>query len=170
RPGARRDGRGPGPAVRLTGQSSLGDALDVLLRYGALLPRAGDAAFRVHDAVERLAPRLGIDHLDLLVTVTGMTATARRGGEQVTLVRHVGPLGINAWQLGSLDRLADEALAGLTPAALGAKLDALEAASLRHPIAVVAVAVGLASGAFSFLNGGNLAGVLAAFVAGSVGQ
>src|SRR5437868_7073488 len=132
--------------------------------------RTGDAAFRVHDAVERLAPRLGIDHLDLLVTVTGMTATARRGSEQVTLVRHVGPLGINAWRLGSLDRLADEAPAGLTPAALGAKLDALEAAPPRHPIAVVAVAVGLASGAFSFLNGGNLAGVLAAFVAGSVGQ
>jgi uncharacterized membrane protein YjjB (DUF3815 family) len=35
---------------------------------------------------------------------------------------------------------------------------------------VVAVAVGLASAAFSYLNGGNLAGVLAAFVAGGVGQ
>jgi len=35
----------------LTGQSSLADALDVLLRYGALMLRAGDAAFRVHDAV-----------------------------------------------------------------------------------------------------------------------
>jgi uncharacterized membrane protein YjjP (DUF1212 family) len=154
----------------LTGQSSLADALDVLLRYGALMLRAGDAAFRVHDAVERLARRLGIDDLNLLVTVTGMTATARRGGEQITLVRHVGPLGINAWRLGSLERLADEQPTGLTPGALGAKLDAIEAAAREHPIAVVAVAVGFASAAFSYLNGGNPAGVLAAFVAGGVGQ
>jgi uncharacterized membrane protein YjjP (DUF1212 family) len=154
----------------LSSPSSLADALDVLLRYGALMLRAGDAAFRVHDAVERLARRLGIDDLNLLVTVTGMTATARRGGEQITLVRHVGPLGINAWRLGSLERLADEQPTGLTPGALGAKLDAIEAAAPEHPIAVVAVAVGFASAAFSYLNGGNPAGVLAAFVAGGVGQ
>src|SRR5262245_46267732 len=125
--------------------------------------RAGDAAFRVRDAVERLAPRLGISHLDLLVTLTGMTATARRAGEQLTLVRHVGPLGIDAYRLGSLERLADEPSSNLTPEALGARLDAIEAAAPKHPIIVVAVAVGLASACFSYLNGGNLAGDLAAF-------
>jgi uncharacterized membrane protein YjjP (DUF1212 family) len=154
----------------LSGQANLTDALDVLLRYGALMLRSGDAAFRVHDAVERLAPKLGIDALALLVTVTGMTATARRGGEQATLVKHVGPLGINAWRLGALERLADEAPAGLAPAMLGAKLDAIAAASPQHSIAVIAVAVGLASSAFAFLNGGNLVGVLATFVAGGGGQ
>ena len=35
---------------------------------------------------------------------------------------------------------------------------------------MVAVAVGLASAAFSFLNGGNPPGVLATFVAGGIGQ
>jgi uncharacterized membrane protein YjjP (DUF1212 family) len=154
----------------LTRQSSLADALDVLLRYGGLMLRAGDASFRVHDAVERLARPLGIDDLNLLVTVTGMAATARRNGEQVTLVKHVGPLGINAWRLGSLERLADDSPTGLTPAALTATLDAIEAAPPRHPVAVVAVAVGLASGAFAFLNGGNPAAVLATFVAGGIGQ
>jgi len=154
----------------LSGQGNLADSLDVLLRYGALMLRSGDAAFRVHDAAQRLAPRLGIDALALLVTVTGMTATARRGGEQVTLVRHVEPLGINAWRLGSLERLADEAPVGLSPAMLGGRLDAIEAAPAQYSIAAVAVAVGLASGAFSFLNGGNLVGVLAAFVAGGIGQ
>src|SRR5258708_2972479 len=128
--------------------------------------RSGDAAFRVHDAVERRGGKLGIDGLALVVTVTGMTATARRGGEQATLVKQVGPLGINAWRLGSLERLADDAPAGLTPPALAATLDAIEAASPQHPIAVVAVAVGLASAAFSFLNGGDLASVLSTFVAG----
>src|SRR5204863_226376 len=92
------------------------------------------------------------------------------GGEQVTLVRHVGPLGINAWRLGRLERLADEEPAGLTPAALAAELDAIEAAAPQHPAIVVAIAVGLASASFSYLNGGNLAGILATFVAGGAGQ
>jgi uncharacterized membrane protein YjjP (DUF1212 family) len=154
----------------LTGPSSLDDALDVLLRYGALMLRTGDAAFRVHDDMERLAPRLGIEKLDLLITVTGLTATARRGGEQITLVRHVGPLGINAWRLGGLERLADETPTDLTPPVLAAKLDAIEAAVPRHPIVVVSIAVGFASAAFAYLNGANVAGILATFVAGGVGQ
>jgi uncharacterized membrane protein YjjP (DUF1212 family) len=154
----------------LSGQSSLADALDVLLRYGALLLRTGDSAFRVHDAVERLAPRLGIEQFALLVTVTGMTATARRGGEQVTLVRNVGPLGINAWRLGRLERLADEAASGISATTLASQLDAIEGVAPQHPVLVVAVAVGFASACFSYLNGGNLAGILATFVAGGAGQ
>jgi len=154
----------------LTGSSSLSDALDVLLRHGTLMLRAGDAAFRVHESVERLAPRLGIDQLDLLVTLTGMTATARRSTDQVTLARRVGPLGINAARLGRLEQLVDEAPAVLTPSALGARLDAIEAAAPEHPIVVVAIAVGLASASFAYLNDANLAGVLATFVAGGVGQ
>ena len=149
---------------------SLADALDVLLRYGELLLRTGDSAFRVHDAVERLAPKLGIERFAMLVTVTGTTATARRDAEQVTLVRQVGPLGINSWRLGRLERLAEEAPAGLTPAALAARLDAIEAAGPQHPAIAVAVAVGIASACFSYLNGANLAGILATFVAGGVGQ
>ncbi len=151
-------------------ESFLSESLDVLLRYGALLLRAGDAAFRVHDDVQRLANRLGIAQLDLLVTVTGMTATARHDDEMVTLARQVGPLGINAWRLGALERLADEAPTDLTPDMLGARLDDIEAASPEHAVATVAVAVGCASAAFAYLNGANLAGVLATFVAGAVGQ
>jgi uncharacterized membrane protein YjjP (DUF1212 family) len=154
----------------LSSPSSLADALDVLLRYGALLLRTGDSAFRVHDAVERLAPKLGIERFAMLVTVTGITATAKRDGEQVTLVRQVGPLGINSWRLGRLERLAEEAPADLTPSALATRLDALEAAAPQHAAIVVAIAVGVASACFSYLNGGNLAGILATFVAGGVGQ
>ena len=148
----------------------LADALDVLLRFGALMLRSGEAAFRAHDDMHALAPRLGITDFALSITVTTLTATARRGAEQVTLVRHVGPLGINAWRLGVLERLAQQGPASLAPDALAAELDALERAPPLHPIAVTAAAVGLASGAFAWLNGGNLAEVLAAFVAGALGQ
>jgi uncharacterized membrane protein YjjP (DUF1212 family) len=153
----------------LTG-SFLSEALDVLLRYGALLLRAGDAAFRVHDDMQRLADRLGIEQLDLLVTLTGLTATARHHDEVVTLARQVGPLGINSSRLGALERLAAEAPTDLTPDMLAARLDAVEVALPEHAVATVAVAVGCASAAFAYLNGANLAGILATFVAGGIGQ
>jgi uncharacterized membrane protein YjjP (DUF1212 family) len=154
----------------LTSEPPLAGALDVLLRFGTLMLRSGDAAFRVDEAMRRLAPRLGIDDFTLLVTVTGLTASARRGEQSVTLLRPVGPLGINAWRLGALERLSGESTSTLTPAALHAELDAIERTPPLQAPAVVALAVGLASGAFSWLNGGNPAEGLAAFAAGAVGQ
>ena len=53
---------------------------------------------------------------------------------------------------------------------MNVRLDAIEAAGPLHAGVVVALAVGLASRAFAWLNGGNLAAVLAAFVAGALGQ
>lgn len=145
--------------------ASLPDALDTLLRFGALTLRSGESAFRVRDDMEALAPRLGIESFALLITVTTLTASARRGGERITLVRHVGPLGINAWRLGALERLVRE-----EPTALDRKLDAIEATAPLHRSAVVALAVGVASAAFAWLNGGNLLELLAAFAAGALGQ
>jgi len=154
----------------VSGSAVLADALDALLRFGALMLRSGESAFRVRDDMHRLAPRLGIESFDLLVTITTMTATACGGSEQITLVHHVGPLGINAARLGALERLVNENPAPLAPAALCAWLDSIEAVAPLHDAAVVAIAVGLASAAFAWLNGGNLAELLAAFLAGGLGQ
>ncbi len=153
----------------MTGQASLAAALEALLRFGASMLRSGESAFRVRDQMHLLAPKLGIPHFDMLATVTTLTATARVG-VPVTLVRHVGPLGINAWRIGALERLAHELPASIEPAELNARLDAIEAVGPIHAGAVVALAVGLASSAFAWLNGGNLAAILAAFVAGALGQ
>jgi uncharacterized membrane protein YjjP (DUF1212 family) len=117
-----------------------------------------------------LARRCGIDSLALQVSLNGMTATAQRGEERATLAVDVAPLGINVSRLGALSRLATEAPSGLTLAALNAQLDAIEAAPPLRPVAVVAVAVGFASAAFAHLNGGGVPVLLAAFIAGSLGQ
>jgi uncharacterized membrane protein YjjP (DUF1212 family) len=146
------------------------DALDALLRFGALMLRSGESAFRVRDDMHLLAPRLGIPDFDMLCTVTTLTATTRVRGEAVTLVRHVGPLGINAWRIGALERLAHTGSAPIALDALHKHLDAVERTVPLHPGAVVALAVGLASAAFAWLNGGNIAAVLAAAVAGALGQ
>src|ERR1700704_5226466 len=91
----------------MSGQKApLAEALEVLLRFGTLMLRAGDTAFRVRDSMGMLATSRGIESLSLHITINGMTATARRNGEQVTVASEVSPPGINAWRIGALERLA----------------------------------------------------------------
>jgi uncharacterized membrane protein YjjP (DUF1212 family) len=99
-----------------------------------------------------------------------MTATVRRGEEYATLTREIAPIGINSWRIAELERLAQAKPRDLTPKVLGAKLDAIEAVPSLRPVLVVAIAIGLASGSFSYLNGGDLLGTVAAVIAGGLGQ
>jgi uncharacterized membrane protein YjjP (DUF1212 family) len=90
--------------------------------------------------------------------------------EQAALVREVAPPGIDAWRLGELEHLARHARPGLTPAELAASLAAIEAEPPLYTIVQTAAAVGVASGAFSYLNGGGPLEVVAAFFGGGAGQ
>lgn len=150
--------------------SSLATALDALLRFGALMLRSGEAAFRVREDMLLLAPRLGIERFAMLVSVTTLTASGWRGSEQITLVQHVGPLGINSARLGALERLVRDCPPVLTAFDLLARLDKVETGTPQHPVLVVAAGVGLASAAFAWLNGGNTLEMMAAFVACLGGQ
>jgi len=151
-------------------KAMLAEALEVLLRFGTVMLRAGDTAFRVRDSMSTLATSMGIESLSLHITLNGMTATVRRGGEHVTLASEVAPLGINAWRIGALERLARSSAPGLAPKTLAADLDAIEAAPPINSLITVAAAIGLASGAFSYLNGGDMLGTAAAIAAGGLGQ
>ena len=93
-----------------------------------------------------------------------------RGGELVTVTREIGPPGIDAHRISGLERLANADHAGLTAQKLAAELDAIEAAPPLRSIATVAIGIGLASGAFSYLNGGDMLGTGVAVVAGGLGQ
>jgi uncharacterized membrane protein YjjP (DUF1212 family) len=151
--------------------AALTEALETLMHFGALMLRAGNAAFRVRQWMNELARAMGMDALAVHIAIGGgMTATARRGGEHVTLASEIAPLGINASRLGLLERLAREARPGLTTAELAAKLKAIEAEPPFYSLAVTAAAVGAASGAFSFLNSGGPSEIVSAFIGGAVGQ
>lgn len=132
--------------------------------------RAGSAAFRVREGMEALAPRVGVERFAVHISVDGMVATGWRGREHVTLVSDNGPPGIDAWRLGALEHLARDGGASLTAPAFATQLDAIAAAQPLRPAAIVALAVGIASGSFAYLNGANPAGILAAFLAGGLGQ
>ena len=151
--------------------AALTQALETLMHFGALMLRAGNAAFRVRQWMNELARAMGMDALAVHIAIGGgMTATARRGGEHVTLASEIAPLGINASRLGLLERLAREARPGLTTEELTAKLKAIEAEPPFYSLAVTAAAVGAASGAFSFLNSGGPSEIVSAFIGGAVGQ
>jgi uncharacterized membrane protein YjjP (DUF1212 family) len=149
---------------------ALTQELDVLMHFGALMLRTGNAAFRVREWMNALARALGIETLALHIAIGGMTATAYRGGAHVTLAREIAPLGINASRLEALERLAREARPGLRASELAARLKAIEAEPPIYALAITAAAVGIASGAFSYLNGGGLSEIVAAFIGGACGQ
>lgn len=150
--------------------AALSDTLDSLLHFGASMLRAGDTAFRVREWMGVIARAMGFDALSVRVALGSIAATARRGGERATLVREVAPPGINASRLGALEYLARSTAPGTTARELAGQVTAIEAEPPLYSIAQTAAAVGVASGAFSYLNGGGTLEVLAAFAAGGSGQ
>src|SRR5262245_9308551 len=125
------------------------------MQFGGLMLRTGTEAFRVRQRMGELARAMGIEALALHVLLGSIEVTARRGSAHVTLVSEVAPLGIDARRLGDLERLARGAQPGLSAAELRDKLKAVTAKPPVFPIAVTAIAVGIASGSFSYLNEGG---------------
>lgn len=162
-----------------------GESLAVLLRFGALMLRSGDTAFRVRDAMGQLADKLGVERLDVLITLGSITATAQAAGGTTTLVREVGPLGVDAARTAALYQLAQTGRSSVTPATLppatlppttltaaelAAAIDAIEATRPLHGLLPIALSMVVASAGFSFLNGGDLLATGAAAVSGGLGQ
>jgi uncharacterized membrane protein YjjP (DUF1212 family) len=132
--------------------------------------RSGDTAFRVRDAMGALATSLGVEQLAVHITLGTMTATARSGGEAVTLTREFAPLGVDASRIEALERLARSSKPGLDAAALAAKVDAIEATPALHALTPIALSMAVASAGFSYLNGGDTLATCAAAVGGGLGQ
>jgi uncharacterized membrane protein YjjP (DUF1212 family) len=162
--------RPPDPASDKSETAGLTEALDCLLRAGTLTLRSGSPAFRVRQWMGALATAMRVESLAVHISLGAMTVTGRRGGHPVTIATEVAPLGINSWRIGALAKLAETAEPGVSPQEIGARLDAIEAAPSIHGLLLTGVAMGLASGSFSFLNGGGLLAVIASLVAGGVGQ
>ncbi len=151
-------------------EAALGEALDALLRFGAMALRSGATAFRVREWMGAIARGMGIDSLAVHISLGAMTASLRRGRTSATLASEVAPIGINAWRIGALEKLAVAAEAGILPVGLSARLDAIEAVPAIHSLLTTALGVAAASGAFSYINGGGPVEVVGSMVAGGIGQ
>ena len=153
-----------------TGAAGLTEALDCLLRLGSVAMRSGTPAFRVREWMGTLARAMKIEALAVHVALGALTVTGRRNGHPTTIAGEIAPIGINAWRMGAILKLSAQAEPGISPREVNARIDAIEAAPPIHGILATALAVGLASGAFSYLNGGGPLEAIASLVGGGIGQ
>lgn len=150
--------------------SALDEAVDVLLRFGALMLRAGNTAARTREWMEVVGRKLGLDAISVSLTLDCITASARHGGASMTAMRELGRSGIDVARIDKLVQLAKSMQSGLAPRDIVARLADIESTPQRYSAALLAPAIGIASGGFAFLNGAGVPGIIAAAIGGGVGQ
>jgi uncharacterized membrane protein YjjP (DUF1212 family) len=149
---------------------SLNDAVDALLRFGALMLRAGNTAARTREWIEVIARKMGFDAVSIAVSMDNISASARRSGEWGSTMREIGAPGVNASRIAELEQLAKALGPGSAPGEIAAKLEDIEATKPLYSSAQIAAAVGVASGGFAFLNGAATVEMAAAAIGGGIGQ
>jgi uncharacterized membrane protein YjjB (DUF3815 family) len=82
----------------------------------------------------------------------------------------IGSPGINAARIAALDELAKTAGFGLAPPEIAVKLAEIESTAPAYSSLQIAAAVGVASGAFAFLNGATPPEMIATAIGGAIGQ
>jgi uncharacterized membrane protein YjjP (DUF1212 family) len=150
--------------------SSPTDSLKVLTSFGASMLRAGHTAARTREWMEVLGRKLGFDDLAVGITLDSVVASGGRDAQAATVVREIGPPGVNAARIGALERLAAGAEPGAVPDAIASELAAIETRPPLYSVSWIAAAVGLACGGFAFLNGCGLPEIVAASIGGGIGQ
>lgn len=149
----------------------LGELVELLLRVGQAMLRAGAASFRTEETITRLGIGLGADRIEGYVTPTGLVITAVSGTEERTRVGHVGLIGVNMAQIVALDQLSREVSAhGATIAGGRDRLEEILARPRELPDWLLIPAVGIACGAFCVNLGGGGAEFLAAAAGAGLAQ
>jgi uncharacterized membrane protein YjjP (DUF1212 family) len=150
--------------------AALSDAADVLLRFAASMLRAGNTATRTREWIEVIAQKIGFDAVSVSLSLDSVTASVRRSGERATTMREIGPPGINASRIADLEQLAKTLAPGSAPDDIAVKLAEIESTKPLYSRAQIAAAVGVASGAFAFLNGAAAPEMIATAIGGGIGQ
>ena len=144
------------------------DAMEVLLDFGASMMRAGNTAARTREWIEAIGRKMGFNAISISLSLDSITASVRRSGERVTAMREIGPPGINVWRIAELEKLARASVS--TPSQISARLADVESAKPLYSTSQIAGGVGVASGAFAFLNGAAAPEMIAAAIGGGIGQ
>jgi uncharacterized membrane protein YjjP (DUF1212 family) len=149
----------------------LDNAANLALEIGRLLMESGARGRAVEDQVIKIARGLGADRVDVRLGYASLAITVGLGHEALTLMRKVGPHGVNQRLdialRGLATRIENRELAA--PAAK-AELARLEKETPRHPLWIVVVAVGLACMAFGRLLGVDWLGTGPVFLAACFAQ
>jgi uncharacterized membrane protein YjjP (DUF1212 family) len=144
--------------------------LQLLVRFGALMLSAGETVFRVRRSMRTVARAMGFESWSVHLSSRNLIATGQRDAETVTLVCDVPVPGVNTERIGALEELANSLAPQITRREFAQKLAAIENTPPRYSILATAAAVGVACGAFDFLNGGSWPEVVTCVIAAGVGQ
>jgi uncharacterized membrane protein YjjP (DUF1212 family) len=147
-----------------------GDAVGVLMWFGALMLRAGNTATRTREWIDVIARQMGFATVAVSLSLDSITVSVCRSGEWVTTMREIGPPGINAWRIAELEQLARTVRPGDAPRDIAARLEKIESTAPRYATTTIATAVGAASAGFAFLNGAATREMIAAAIGGGIGQ
>jgi uncharacterized membrane protein YjjP (DUF1212 family) len=146
------------------------DAVEALLGLGVAMLRAGNSAVRTHEWIDVVARKLALESVSVSQSLDSIVVSARRSGEWITVMREIGPPAINVSRIGNLEQLARTVGSGSAPRDISEKLAKIESEPPNYPAWLVTVAVGAASGGFAFINGAAAFELVAAGIAGAIGQ
>jgi uncharacterized membrane protein YjjP (DUF1212 family) len=132
--------------------------------------RAGNTASRTREWTEVVARELGFDAVSISLSLDSITVSLSRSGVRTTAMREIGPPGINAIRIAALEHLAKTARPGLAPRDIAIRLAEIESTAPPYSSLQIAAAVGVASGAFAFLNGIVSPEIIATAIGGAIGQ
>jgi uncharacterized membrane protein YjjP (DUF1212 family) len=147
-----------------------GAAVEVLLRFGALMLGAGNTAIRTREWIDVVARKQGFNAVSVNLSLDNITIGVRYADGWITAMREIGPPAINVWRIAELEQLAKTSETGLAPREIAVKLSEVKSTIPQYSSFQIAGAVGVASGGFAFLNGAAAPELIAAAIGGGVGQ
>jgi uncharacterized membrane protein YjjP (DUF1212 family) len=157
----------PGEAER----ASLEEIAMVSMEFGRLLMESGASARLVEETIVPIALGLGAKRIDLRIGYASLAITVGIGGEGITRMRRVGPLGVNQRLDHAVRLLASRVRQDrLTASAARAELNRLVLETPHHPGWVVDLAVGVACASFGRLLGVDWLALGPVFAAAAAGQ
>ena len=122
------------------------EALEALLWLGVSMMRAGNTAFETREWMQALAAKIGFDAISLSFTLDSITASVRRRDMSATMVREIGPPGVNASRIRELEQLVKATKPGSAAHTVTVKLAEINAVPPFFSPIQIAAAVGVASG------------------------
>jgi uncharacterized membrane protein YjjP (DUF1212 family) len=141
------------------------------LRMARLLIECGAAVRVVHQGTFLVIRGLGVEPVGIRTGYASQEITVKSGANTITRMMTVGPHGVNYRLDHALRTLATRvSQGGMSVEAVEAEMDRIVAETPRHPLWVVALAVGLACAAFGRLLGIDWLAFGPVYVAGAIGQ
>ena len=125
----------------------------------------------IHECGALLARSQGVELLGIRVGYASIAITLGHGGNSISRMVTIAGHGVNHRLDQAVRALVREAAhTGMAPATIGTRLDALLTGVPRYPGWLVALAVGVACGAFAGLLGADGRAMLATLLASGIGQ